>query len=342
MKQFNIIKWGSVYCPFLILGLFACNQPKQTWNKLEGEAIGTTYHITYYGNADEGVTKAQLDSLFDWINHALSTYQENSMISAFNANSDKIWKIKSNMKYAYSDVQHMINMLDMSAYLSKQTGGAFDPTAGALFEAWEVQGKKGVMPDSNLIDSILVRVGMDKLKAMPNGLPQYVDSLLQLNFNAIAKGYTVDIIGDMLHASGVDRFMVEVGGEVLCMGQNPDNKAWTIGVNKPEIGSDAQSIFEVIELEDKALATSGNYRHFYQIGDSILGHTLDPRSGYPVNNELRSATAIHEACSFADAYATAFMVLGLDSSKKIVEQDTTLSAYFIYEEAGGLKGVFVE
>jgi thiamine biosynthesis lipoprotein len=136
--------------------------------------------------------------------------------------------------------------------------------------------------------------------------------------------------------------MVEVGGEVVANGVNSLGEPWKVGINTPLIGADPLNFFEVVELKDQALATSGNYQNFYIVDNELIGHTIDPQSGKPIINELRSASVLHKSCAVADAYATAFMTLGFDESKQIIISDTSLSAFLIYEKDSVLQGVFVQ
>ena len=191
------------------------------------------------------------------------------------------------------------------------------------------------------MQACLKHQGMDKIEFDTLGYPFKLDSFIELNFNAIAKGYLVDLIGNYMNQENRENYMVEVGGEVVAAGLNLFGEPWRVGINTPLIGADPLNFFEVIELNNQALATSGNYQNFYKIDNKLIGHTIDPRSGQPMINELRSASILHKNCAVADAYATACMTLGLEESKKIISNDSSISAYLIYENDSTLEGVFV-
>jgi thiamine biosynthesis lipoprotein len=327
----------------LTLTLLGCTKEVEIKEyKLAGDALGTTYHITYIGNEIDSLTE-KIDSLIFGINHALSTYQENSLISAFNSNSGAIWDDPTNMRYFFPDLHHFGIMIKLSQEVSSKTNGAFDPSAARLFQIYDEAKKNGVEMDSVEVRKALSVIGIEDLEIDGNGLAVKTDPALMLNFNAIAKGYLVDLVALYIKQAGCENYMVEIGGEVKVQGTNFSNEAWKLGVNYPVTGDQSNEIFKVLELKDQSIATSGNYQNYYYIGDELIGHTIDPRTGKPIINNLKSASVIHKHCAVADAYATAFMVLGMDAVE-IVEQDTSLSAYFIYEneEDGKLTGLFVE
>lgn len=324
-----------------LLLVFGCAKNEIAEYKVGGNALGTTYHITYIGYEIDSLT-TRIDSIVFAINHGLSTYQNNSLISAFNSNSNEIWNNPEDANHFMNDMQHFVEMVSLSQKITDKTNGAFDASGASVFEYYLACKKEGVLMDSVKVEEMLKHQGMDKIVFDPNGFPIKEDSLLTLNFNAIAKGYLVDVIAEFLDASGVERYMVEVGGELRVRGKNVVNNAWKIGVNVPLLEAKADDFFKVLELENVSVATSGNYQNFYMVDGQLIGHTIDPRTGKPILSNLKSATLLHDDCAVADAYATACMVMGLDSAKQFVEADSSLSAYFIYEENDELKGIFVE
>lgn len=311
--------------------------------KAEGNALGTTYHITY-GKAPVDSLIQKIDSIVFAVNHGLSTYQKNSLISSFNSNSGEMWKDPKEVVHFENDMQHFVEMVSLSKTISNETAGAFDPTAAALFDLYSKAKKEGELMDSVLIQACIRNQGMQKIQFDDEGFPYKLDSfpLLQLNFNAIAKGYLVDLIADYMTSKGVANYMVEVGGEMRVKGKNAEGKSWQVGINVPLIEAKNDDFFKILELENVSLATSGNYQNFYMVDGKLIGHTIDPRTGKPIVSKLKSATVLHDFCAVADAYATACMVLGLEESTKIIEQNKSLSAFFIYEEGEELKGVYVE
>ncbi|MCB9262716.1 MAG: FAD:protein FMN transferase [Flavobacteriales bacterium] len=321
----------------LVIG---CTKQKITYAKIEGNALGTTYHIVY-SDKIEGLERA-VDSILTGFNHALSTYQTNSMITAFNTNSNEIWNNPEDLKFAKNDMILFGRMVQQSKLIWQQTNGAFDPAAASLFEYYNQCKKQGVLMDTVKTKNILLHCGMAKIYIDESGFPSKIDTLTTLNFNAIAKGFFVDILAEYLENEGVENYMVEVGGEVRTKGKNQQQQVWQIGVNRPLVGASATDYFEVIGLETNAMATSGNYQNFYFVDSVLIGHTIDPRTGKPVISDLKSATVVHKSCAVADAYATACMVLGYEKSKQLIEQNNELSAYFIIEKNGKLEGVFVD
>jgi thiamine biosynthesis lipoprotein len=342
MNSNNKLK-GRVICLFfMVLSLAACKQEARIQqNKVSGNALGTTYNITYLG-AEIDSLLFKVDSIVFAVNHGLSTYQKNSLISSFNANNGDIWQDPNEAKHFMNDMQHFVEMVSLSKSIANKTSGAFDPSAKLLFDEYMRAKNAEELMDTTMVEYALSHKGMQKVQFDEQGFPYKLDSFIQLNFNAIAKGYLVDLVGDFLADEGVINYMVEVGGEMRLRGKNAEGKSWRVGINVPLLEAKSTDFFKVLELENIALATSGNYQNFYKVDGKIIGHTLDPRDGKPVINKLKSASILHKDCAVADAYATACMVLGLEESRKIVQQDSTLRAYFIYDNGTELKGEFVE
>ncbi|MBO6516869.1 MAG: FAD:protein FMN transferase [Bacteroidia bacterium] len=331
---------GSLTCLFFVFFFLGCSGTKEEAgiNKLEGNALGTTYHITYMGPVNEYLT-AQIDSTLLGFNQALSTYHPTSLISKYNNNEAVVEDFESEA----IGLLHL--MIKKSMTISSLTDGAFDPGSAALFALYSEAKKKGVYMDSVEVAEVLRHSGIDKVsieKHWTGNLPVKLDSFVQLNFNAIAKGYFVDLLAHLLDSVGSQHYMVEVGGEVRTKGKNPSGKPWRIGINRPQIGASANDFFEVLELTNQSMATSGNYQNYYEVDGKVIGHTLDPRSGKPVITNLKSATIMHEECAVADAFATACMVLGVEKSTKLIESNPELSGYLIYEEEGELKGIHIK
>jgi thiamine biosynthesis lipoprotein len=341
--NYNTLSKGRAICLFFMLvGFVACKQETTVQqNKVSGNALGTTYNIVYLSTAIDSV-RQKIDSIVFAVNHGLSTYQGNSLICAFNTNCDTLWDDPTEAKHFANDMRHFVEMVSLSKSISSKTLGAFDPSAKLLFDEYMRAKKAEEVMSLEAVVHALAHKGMGKVLFTEQGIPYKLDSLVQLNFNAIAKGYLVDIIGNYLSAQGVNDYLVEVGGEMRLKGQNAEGVPWRVGINVPSLEAKSSDFFKVLELEDIAIATSGNYQDFYSIDGELVGHTLDPRDGKPVISTLKSASMLHKECAVADAYATAAMVLGLEESRKIVQQDSTLSALFIYEKGTELKGEFIE
>ena len=330
------------YWKITLILLAACSsETKVQQNKVAGNALGTAYHITYLGAEIDSLLN-KVDSIVYEVNHGLSTYQKNSLVSSFNTNNGHMLQDPNEAKHFESDMQHFVEMVSLSKTIANETGGAFDPSAAALFQEYMRAKKEEVLMDETIIAECLSHQGMQKVQFNDQGYPYKLDSFVTLNFNAIAKGYLVDIVADYLTAREVTDYMVEIGGEMRVKGHNAESKSWQIGVNVPLVEANSDDFFKILELENVSIATSGNYQNFYKVDRKIIGHTLDPRTGKPVLSNLKSATVLHDFCAVADAYATACMVMGLEEATTVIEQNKSLSAYFIYQEKGELKGLFVE
>ena len=283
-------------------------QPKETgYLHNDGFIFGTTYNITYQSNQDlhEEVVQAlkQVDGEF-------SMFNEQSTVSAINRGEEPE---RSPM---FQEVYQL------ALQVNDDTNGAFDITVAPLVNAWGFGFKNEQMPTPEQVDSLLL-----------------IRS--QLDFSAIAKGYGCDIAARTLEQNGVTNYMVEIGGEVVTHGSNPKGELWRIGITKPtedeqaQASQDSGELQAILSINEAAMATSGNYRNFYYKGGRKYAHTIDPRTGYPVQHELLSATVFAPNCATADAYATAFMVLGLKDSKEVLTRHPELKAYLIYTDEQG-------
>lgn len=311
-------------CLIVVFTITAAGQQKN-YIFLTGLAQGTTYHITY--KSDKNINyHVAIDSLLSDFDNSLSIYNPNSIISRINRNDSTV-KTDEHFKTAFLKSQEV----------SEQTGGAFDITVSPLVNAWGFGFSKQSQINSHLIDSLLRLVGYQKIK-LENDRVVKADSRMMIDMNAIAQGYAVDLTALFLESKGIKHYLVEIGGEIRTKGKNARGKTWTVGIDKPtdqnEIpGRDLQS---VLALKDKSISTSGNYRAFYKKDGKKYGHIIDPRTGYPVQHNVLSATVISEDCITADAYATVFIVTGLEKAKEILKKHPGLDAYLIYtNEKGG-------
>ena len=228
---------------------------------------------------------------------------------------------------------------NLSSRINKDTNGAFDVTVAPLVNAWGFGFKSGQMPDKAQVDSLKQYIGMDKLKLVNVGGKRYIEKAnknIMVDFSAIAKGFGSDVVARYLESKGIQNFMIEIGGEVVTKGMSPKRLPWKIGVTKPS-DDKAQAnneIQTILNVTDKAMATSGNYRNFYYKNGKKYAHTIDPKSGYPVQHSLLSSTVLAKTCAEADAYATSFMVMGIDKAEKIIDRHNDLMGYLIYDDNG--------
>ncbi len=336
--------------PFFLLStcllLLSCGETGKVhrlkYKKISGETMGTTYNITYSDTLDRDL-KPSIDELLVAINQEVSTYIDTSIISQFNQSRSDL-PLEGNLYasiYQKTKDHHFRHNFGFAKEIYKTTKGAFDPTVMPLVNYWGFgyTEKKAVSDiDSVLIDSLMAMVGFDKIQYRNSGGVNKLvktNAGIQLDFSALAKGYGVDEVARLLEKKGVKNFLVEIGGEVVCKGKNKRKEWWTIGINTPEENAKLQDIFSSIILKNKAMATSGNYRNYYKVGETSYAHTINPNKGFPEKSTLLSVTVLAESCILADAYATAFMVLGLEKSLQLAEEIEDLEAYLIYSGAEG-------
>lgn len=315
--------WQVPFLLVLILGTIFVIRQKQDmpYQHDEGFIFGTIYHITY--QSDENLQK-EIEAELKKVDQSLSPFNKTSIISQVNRNE----KVEVNDMFK--------EVFTLAEKISTETGGAFDITVAPMVNEWGFGFKKGVEPTKEVLDSIRALVGYQKVSLKDNHIIKQ-DPRIMLDCSAIAKGYGTDVVTRYLKRKGITNFMVEIGGEVVTHGVSDKKVAWRIGVNKPTDDSlnTNQELQAVLEVSDQAMATSGNYRNFYYKNGKKYAHTIDPTTGYPVQHNILSATVLANDCATADAYATSFMVLGMEGAKKILEKHPELMAYLIYSDKHG-------
>ena len=291
-----------------------------------GFIFGTIYNVSYQSSRD---LQPEIEAELRRVDASLSPFNKQSIITAVNNNRS----VKLDDKFT--------EVFSLAEKISKETGGAFDITVAPLVNEWGFGFKTGVPPTRHVIDSLRAIVGYQKVR-LTDGVIHKADPRVMLDCSAIAKGYGSDCVARLLRSHGIDNFMVEIGGEVVTSGINPDRVPWRIGVTKPVDDSTQvnQELQTVLNVTDKAMATSGNYRNFYYKGGRKFAHTIDPKTGYPIQHNILSATVIADDCATADAYATSFMVLGLNGAKRILKRHPELMAYLIYSDDKGKNQVW--
>lgn len=307
----------------LILLLFSCKQQHENnLNVTTGSALGTTYAVQFIHEDKLDYTKA-FDSLFAVINESMSTYQKDSDIS----------KINNNIGNTIDD--HFKTVFEASKIIYNKTNGAFDPTIGVMVNAWDFgpEGKIASL-DSLKIESLMTHVGFNKvtrdnLRIVKEDQDTFID------FNAIAKGYMVDVIAEFLEQKEVANYLVEIGGEIRAKGTNLYKKQpWKIGIEDPNFDG-TQSVHQVINLKDKSMATSGTYRKFkIDENGNRYSHIINTKTGYPSKTNILSVSVIADNCMLADAYATAFKAMGIEETKDFLKNEQQLAVYFIFEDEG--------
>ena len=296
-----------------------------------GEAQGTYYAVTYYDTLARNF-QPEIDSLLKDFDRSASIWVKSSVISRINRNESR------QTDSVFRTVFRMAKMV------SEETNGAFDISVGPLAAAWGWGFEDRMKLDSAKVDSLKDFVGYRKMRLENNKLLKENPNS-RIDFNAIAQGYSVDLVGRLLESKGIESYLVDIGGEVLAKGKKPQNEAWKVGIEKPQEHADSlgRSIEAIIRLSDMALATSGNYRKFYVENGQKFSHTINPLTGYPVRHSLLSASVMYPSCALADAYATSFMVMGLKESKAFLKYHPEIQAFLIFsDEQGNLKTWFTK
>ncbi|MCQ2280903.1 MAG: FAD:protein FMN transferase [Bacteroidales bacterium] len=307
----------------LVILLTGCGQKKI--NKFQGQAFGTYYAITYVGTEDEALQN-EVEAVLDGINNEFSIFCGTSTVSKLNRNEE------------VSLPEDFVYLLKLSNKVSTATDGAFDITAAPLITFWGFGSNKAEHPvaDTTLaIDSIRQFVGYEKLHVANKKL-QKEDSRIQLDFNAIAKGYAVDKVARLLESKGIADYIVDIGGELRCKGRKNAQQEWNVGIQVPTTDKNGrvESSYRFV-LGDRAVATSGNYRNYKEENGERYSHIINPQTGFSEKSNLLSVTVIADDCATADAYATAFMVMGREKAMRLLENGgNKISAHFIYFENG--------
>lgn len=323
MKRISIIQLLTVVLAGMLIS--GCAPKKVGYIYNEGEVFGTFYHFTYDSLA--GDQHEAILALLEAFNHSLSTYDSTSVISRFNRGETGV---KADAWFR--------QVFETAKVISARSDGAFDMTVAPLVNAWGFGFNKMDQVTPGVIDSLRQLVGMDYVTIDSQGFIVSEKPGLMLDASAIAKGYGVDVVAGFLQSKGVENFLVEIGGELATAGVNPRGNPWRVGIDKPvddPLVANRELQF-VVQLSGKAMATSGNYRNFYVKDGKKFAHTIDPRTGYPVEHSLLSATIVAGNCMTADAYATACMVLGLEKSKALIEPLSGVEACFIYQNGDSL------
>lgn len=291
--------------------------------KIEGEAQGTTYHITYFDTANRDF-KPEIVQILKDFDLSVSTYIPNSIIS----------RINSNQKNVKVD-KYFIACFKKAKEVWKNTDGAFDPTVYPLVNAWGFGPGKKQKIKPRKIDSILKFVGFDLINLKGKHIVKK-DPRVQLDFNAFAQGYSVDVVSEFLNSKGISSYVVEIGGEVYAKGKKSDGSNWTVGIEKPIDNKESvNDLKALVKLENLAIATSGNYRKFIIENGVKYAHHINPKTGYPTKNNLLSASLFAKECISSDANATGILVMGLEKAKLFLASHPELQAYLIYSDENG-------
>jgi len=309
----------------LMVIMWGCksNTLHYTYVSVEGFTQGTTFSVIYR-SADTVNYKNEIEQILAEIDSSLSTYNDSSVISKINTNLS-----------SKADT-HFIKVYKTAHQVSEATNGAFDITVGPLVDAYGFGKSDRIKVNEKTIDSLLQFVGYQKISLKNNRIYKK-DFRTKVDMNAVAQGYTVEVLSEFLENKGIRNYLVEVGGEVKTLGKNREDEIWRIGIDKPVEGNNTpgENLKAIVQLQDRSLATSGNYRKFY-IKDGVkYSHTIHPSTGHPVESSLLSVTVFADDCAKADALATAFMVMGLNKTREYVSNHKNISALFIYSDEEG-------
>ena len=327
-KRKKKLIWQVPFLILLIVGTVLIIRQQQAipYQYNEGMVFGTFYKVTYQCDSD---LHESIRHELDVVDNSLSPFNPNSVITAVNENRPV--KLDAYFKEVF----------EKAMTVSVQTEGAFDITVAPLVNAWGFGFKSGQQPTKHTVDSLRAIIGFQKVK-LSEGRVVKADPRMMLDCSAIAKGYGSDMVARLLQRRGVTNFMVEIGGEVVTRGISPKRVPWRIGVTKPvdDSLSISNELQTVLNVTDRAMATSGNYRNFYYKEGKKYAHTIDPKTGYPVQHSLLSATVLAADCATADAYATSFMVMGIERAQVFLDKHPELMAYFIYADGNGGNAVW--
>ncbi|MDO4430183.1 MAG: FAD:protein FMN transferase [Lonepinella koalarum] len=333
MKKISYLPW--IFAVFYAIFLSACEKQSEMIN-LNGKTMGTTYHIKYLdnGNLSQQVEQVhqQIDLILKDVNAKMSTYDKNSELSRFNQSTE----INTPMVISAD----LAKVLKESIRLNQITEGALDVTVGPVVNLWGFgpEKQKDVQPEPQQLAERQSWVGIDKLKFIENGGQFYLEKAipqLYIDLSAIAKGFGVDQVADYLQKLNVQDYMVEIGGEIRAKGKNPDGKPWQIAIEQPSFDG-SRSVQKIVGLDNLAMATSGDYRNYFEQDGKRFSHEINPKTGYPIQHNLASVTVLHESSMTADGLSTALFVLGEEKALALAELEN-LAVYLISKTDKGFE-----
>lgn len=307
----------------LMMVLYGCQEKPLKKIHFVGAAQGTYYAVTYF-DLEGRDFQLEMDSILFAFDQSLSVYQPNSIVSKVNRNEEVVLD------------NWFIDNFELSRKISEETDGNFDISIAPIANVWGFGTFE--KPDSvnhALIDSLKQYVDYRKVK-IENGKVVKENPHIQLNFNAVAQGFAVDVLSDFLLEKKIRNFLIDLGGEIYAKGEKPNGDSWKVGIEVPEDNAENRFYNRIISIKDESVVTSGNYRKFYEIDGVKYAHSLDPKTGYPVRHTLLSATVIGPKSANADAYATAFMVMGVEKTLEFVKTHPDLKVYLMYDNEGSI------
>jgi len=310
--------WVASLLMLLAMTFASCAKQPQKM-VLQGLVQGSYYAITYYDEEGRNFQQ-EIDSIFYAVDMSVNLWVDSSVICKVNRNEDVALD------------QIFIENFEVAQRTAALSDGYFDPTISPLVSAWGFSAKNPHLPPltSHLIDSLKQLVDYRKVR-IEDGKLIKENPAMKLDFNAIAQGYTTDLVGALLEAKGIKSYIVDVGGEIFARGTKPDGKPWVVGIEKPAADWDSERVVqERVELEDKGIVTSGSYRKYVERDGKRYSHCIDPMTGYPVEHNLLSATVIAENATWADALASVCMVMGMERSLELIKTLEGVEVFYIF------------
>lgn len=319
----------TIFLTFLVLFLVGCGTQKEV--QLSGKTMGTTYHITVVAGyfLDTAGLQTKIDRRLDDINRSMSTYRKDSEISRFNA-----WELAGE-KIIISDDFWQVMIIAQKIY--ELTAGAWDGTVKPLLSLWGFDStkNKNSIPEKSEIQGQLANIGFNQIEISSDRFLIKHKASISLDLASIAKGYGVDQVTTLIKKMGIENFLVEIGGEVFASGHRKDGKPWRVGINRPQKDAPYDQIYKVINLHNKAFATSGDYRNYFEVDGKRYSHILDPRSGYPISNGVVSVSIVADDCTFADGLSTAVMVLGPQKGLALINKLDDVEGLIVTRQQDG-------
>ena len=321
---------------YLVLILWAgigllngCDLKKET--QFSGKTMGTTYHIKivtgYFAKISPLEKKIKL--CLEGINHSMSTYQKDSEISRFNSIKD--------ITKPFHAAEDFYTVMKTAQKIFKLTAGAWDGTVDPLVNLWGFgrSGTKFEVPSESEIEFALSQMGFDQIEFLPNQILKKRNLAVTLDLASIAKGYGVDKVSELLLKNKINNFIVEIGGEVYAAGRRKDGQRWRVGINEPRKDAPVDAVYATLTLENKALATSGNYRNFIEIDGKRYSHIIDPKTGWPVDNSVASVSILADTCMLADGLATAILVMGSKKGQALLDRLDSIEGMILLTKSNG-------
>lgn len=323
----HLKRWLFCYVLLICTMAQAC-APEQQVYELSGQTMGTTWHVTYspageLRDVSPGDVQQAIAEVLDDVNHSMSTYRTDSEISRFNQASPAQW---------FTVSEQFMTVLQAAINIGDNSEGAYDVTVGPLVNLWGFgpDASSDTVPAEAELKRVRGQIGQSHLTVDKPAHKILKSVPLSLDFSSIAKGYGVDRVADWLGSSGVKDYLVEVGGEMRLLGKNPSGSSWRIAIEQPD--STVGSVATAISLSNAAVATSGDYRNYFEVNGKRYSHTIDPRTGYPITHDLVSVTVVHASAMVADGWATAFMVMGAHQAMEVALEQH-LAVYLIQRAA---------